>query len=232
MAWGNIWGALVPLFQGEVDLVETRILEGHAAADEQGFAYVTALARMIEGWLEGKRGDPILGAAHIEEGLAAFCSTGAEIFLPFFQTLRAEMLVEAGTPEIALKILDGANAQILRWGERWQEPEVHRVLGRAHAANGDQQAAEEALRRACELADAAGAKAWHLRAANDLASMLEQQGRHADACEALLPLAPHFDGMRPSPDVDAAEDILRVDVQSDAPPSRPPVVSGAVSKTG
>lgn len=190
-AWCHTWGATVDMLLERTDRVSERLVTAMRVAVEQDFAYVNALGAMMRGWLAGQHGDPDGAARGIQEGMDAFMATGAEIVIPFFETLQAEQLVLAGRSAEALELLDDAETRIRRWGERWQEPEVYRVRGNALSAGNDDPLpadAEAAYRQAIEVARAAGARAWELRASTDYARQLALAGRSRDATELLDPI--------------------------------------------
>jgi predicted ATPase len=208
VAWGSTWGAVPDLLRGDTDRATERVLRGHRIAEEHDYAYVAAMAKMLEGWLDGRRGDA-QGVDAIETGLAAFQATGAEIVVPFFQTLRSELLVEHHRPDEALALLEDARARIARWGERWQEAEVSRVEAKALAAGGAMTSDVEArFGTALDLARRQGAHAWQLRAATDFASYLCEQRRPDEARGVLKPALEAFAGAGESEDVVRAARIL------------------------
>jgi predicted ATPase len=210
----------VDIWLGRADRAIERCGEGLRIAREQEYAYVAALGTMIRGWAEGEKGDPRAGAGQIERGLVGFRSTGAEIVVPFFLTLQAELLVRAGGWEESLPLLDDAIARIRRWGESWQEPEVHRVRGLALCAgNGDKLSpeAEAAFVVALETAVNRGADAWRIRACSDYARQLSRAGRREEAEQILDPVLTGRRSGAEYPDVGRAEDLLR-DLRSFAAP--------------
>jgi hypothetical protein len=128
--------------------------------------------------------------------------------VPFFQTLRAELLLEAERADDAVIVLEDARARVARWGERWQEAEILRVEARTLAArNEDSSAIEARFGEALEVAREQGARGWELRAATDFASYLCRRGR-ADEARALL--GPVLDAvpMAAGSDVARAEQVL------------------------
>jgi predicted ATPase len=180
-AWASTWGALPDVLLGDTSRATERVLRGHRISEENDYAYVTAMAKMLEGWLDGRQGHA-QGVEAIEAGLAAFRATGAEIVVPFFETLRAELLVERQRPDEAIAVLEDARARIARWGERWQEAEVCRVEANALAARGETPSVVEArFVAALDLARRQGAVGWQLRAATDFASYLCDQRRSDEA---------------------------------------------------
>ncbi len=208
VAWANTWGAVPDLLRGDTVRTTERVLRGHRIAEERDYAYVTAMAKMLEGWLDGRQGRAH-GVDAIEAGLGAFRATGAEIVVPFFETLRSELLVEQQRPDEAVAVLEDARERIARWGERWQEAEVYRVEATALAARGEAPSAVEArFVTALDLAGRQGALAWQLRAATDFARYLCEQRRPDEARGILEPALENFAGAGESEDVSRAARIL------------------------
>jgi class 3 adenylate cyclase/predicted ATPase len=206
-AWASTWGAVPDLLRGDLGRATERIARGRRIAEENDYAYVSAMARMLEGWLHGRQGRAN-AVDEIDSGLEAFRSTGAEIVVPFFETLRAELLLERQRVDEAVAVLEDARARIERWGERWQEAEVWRVEANALAARNEEPSAVEArFLRAIEIAREQGALGWELRAATDLASYLCQQGRPDDA-RAILAAVLETTAAATSDDVARAERVL------------------------
>jgi len=196
------------LLRGDTSRATERVLRGYRIAEENDYSYVTAMATMIGGWLGGREGraDPV---DEIEVGLSAFRATGAEIVVPYFETLRAELLIERQRPDEAVGVLEDARSRIARWGERWQEAEVWRVEAKALAARNDAHSVVEArFMTALDIAAKQGAFGWQLRAATDFASYLCHQRRPDDARSILEPARAAVEGGADSEDVSRADRIL------------------------
>jgi predicted ATPase len=192
-AWASTWGAVPDLLLSNTTRVAERVRYGHRIAEENDYAYVSAMATMLDGWVEGRleRTDGVSG---IEAGLDSFRETGAEIVVPFFETLRAELLLERQRPDEAVAVLEDARARIARWGERWQEAEVWRVEAKALIALNDVPAAVETrFGTALDVARRQGALGWELRAAADFAAYLCAQRRPDEARSVLEPILDALD---------------------------------------
>ncbi len=191
-SWALTWGAIPYLNRGDHDELLRRVEAGIRIAEDHGFAYLAAMGAMERGFAEARLGSLEQGIESMRLGLGQFSATGAGIVVPFFQTLLAELLVDADRRDEAHELLDVAAAQVERWGEGWQEAEIYRVRGRAQEtlATAD---AEASYRRAVEIASSQGARGWELRARTALAKLLHGQEREEAARGVLESILPEFD---------------------------------------
>ena len=105
----------------------------------------------------------------MRQGLAELRRAGDQVWWPFYGTLLAGALREAGRIEEALAVLEEA-AALVGDGQRVHEAEVHRAAGELLlAVPGRCSEAEVRLLRAVEVARAQRARSWELRAAASLA---------------------------------------------------------------
>ena len=180
LAWFLSWGAMIHLHRGEVRALRACARQSLALAEAHGYAYVRGMATFMLGWC-GHRGsgDGVAdgatsegqGIATMRQGLADFCATGAGIAVPFFQTLLAEALGQAGQWREGLALLDDAWRRVQSGGERWHEAELHRVRGelllqasQADAGEAGLTDAAAALQEALSVARAQQAVRWTQRA--------------------------------------------------------------------
>ncbi len=208
-AWFNTWGSVVHLFEGRTEEVERRTDLGISIGEEQGFAYVAALGKMMAGWAQGQS-DPHAGVAVLKAGIEEFRATGAEIVLPYFNALLAALLTPLDRCEEALDVLARALQQIGEGGERWPEAEVHRICGNVltvkHGPTSPE--AEASYRRALHVAVQQGARRWQLRASTDLARCLHASGREEEALSVLASILPDFEDSPPAPDLEEAGALM------------------------
>jgi tetratricopeptide (TPR) repeat protein len=136
-------------------------------------------------------GDPA-GCNLMAETLHADREQGVAWGRPGFVALYAEACAEAGRLAEGLDALSGILAEIERTDEREPEAELLRVRGLIERKLGRRDDAEASLRRALGVACAQQARFWELRAAHELASLLREQGRHAEAHATLAPVYAWF----------------------------------------
>jgi predicted ATPase len=123
----------------------------------------------------------------MQQGLAAWRATGAEVLRPYGLALLAKASAKLGQPEVGLTLLAEALAVLNDTGERRWEAELHRLKGEvllAHTAESDLEA-ETCFRQALDIARRQEAKSWELRAAMSLSRLWQRQGKRADACQLL-----------------------------------------------
>jgi predicted ATPase len=157
-------------------------------AIDQGFPYWRALATAYRGWVMVKNGDVTEGISLLRIGSAAYRATGSEAWMSHIIVLLVGACEIAGEIEEGLTVLDEAVQIIERTGERWLEAELYRYKGRLLLRQGRSEAAEELYCEALSIAREQEAKLWELRAAESLARLRRDQGRHAEARQLLAPV--------------------------------------------
>jgi hypothetical protein len=106
----------------------------------------------------------------------------------------------------AIALLDSAAELVRQTGEQWCEPEIIRLKAR-FGANGAGEAST-LLRASLDKAREQGAKLWELRAARDLAELLDGEGQRAAAYELLAPVYGWFTEGLDTPDLVEARNLL------------------------
>jgi len=171
--------------------------EGYAAQEcaeasihlamEQGFPLYTARGAVSRGWALVQQGQTKEGIEQINQGLIAIRATGAALHRPYCLALLAEAHGTIGQPETGLTMLTEALALVDTTGERWYEPELHRLKGelllQQHADN--QAEAETCFHHALDIARNQQAKSFELRATTSLARLWQSQGKRDEARQVL-----------------------------------------------
>ena len=155
-------------------------------ATEQGFAFWHATGTLYRGAGLVLQGNLEGGLPLLVEGLESYRATGAELALPYYLSLLGDGYTRAGRFEDAHRAMDEALALAEKNDDRFQEAELHRLLGELHLAETDDQAAAEGcFRTAIETARRQQSKAWELRATTSLARLWQRHGRRDEARAAL-----------------------------------------------
>ena len=163
-----------------------------AVCGEQGFASILAQATMYRGDALAQQGQAEEGIALMREGMDAQLATGASLFRPLFLCFLAKACATAGRFEEGLAAVEEANAIVEKTDEGYYVAELHRlkgelVLGRSgvEAEPSVQTEAEECFRKSIEIARQQEAKSFELRAVTSLSRLWKQQGKKAEARQAL-----------------------------------------------
>ena len=152
-----------------------------------------SLAKGLIGWVIFQRGDR-------QEGLEAMCES-AEQWLekgnPWSAApilLVAESLGQMGEVKEALKLVEDTISLGQRRDVHWCEAELYRVKGMLLHSNSTEapSAAEDAFKKAIEIAREQNAKSLELRAAVDLAILWKSGGKTDQAHELLRPVYEWF----------------------------------------
>jgi predicted ATPase len=160
---------------------------------EQGFLYFMAFDSILRGWALAHQGQAQEGIEQINQGLRAFCATGAELFRSYFLALLAEAQGALGEPEAGLEVLKEALAFAETTGERWYEPELYRLKGALllQQSTDNHLEAERCFHHALAIARNQQAKSFELRIATSLSRLWQQQGKRQEAHD-LLALVYHW----------------------------------------
>jgi len=175
---------------------------------EQSFPMWFGFGSMMRGWCLGVTGAAGEGIPLMLKGLEICRGTGTNLGTPFVLMALAEVYGMAGEPEVGLARLAEATRQIETTQERWAEAEIHRMRGTLLSSMHDRGGAEDSYRAALAVARSQGARFWELRAAADLARLMRDQRRDAEARDVLSPLCDWFGEEPDAPSVNDASALL------------------------
>ena len=202
---------------------------------EQEFPLWLATGMFQRGWALAAGNQLEEGIAQLEQGLAAYQDTGAELGRPYQLALLAEAYSKVGRTEAGLKLLDEALAAVKKSGEHCWEGELQRLRGEMFlndergTRNDERQKkaatmssvqhssfsvhrfeeAEACFQRALEIARQQEAKSWELRAALSLARLWQGQGKNDNARQILEESYGWFSEGFDTKDLQEAEALLK-----------------------
>jgi DNA-binding SARP family transcriptional activator len=178
-----VWACVFRDLRREVGDVREHARALITLATEYEASQWLAAGTIIDGSVHAELGEEAVAIAQINRGLAAYRSTGAQLFLPYFLSLLARACLKAGQPSDGLRVIGEALERVRTTGERVWEPELLRLEGelRLAASAGDVTDARESFRRAMEIARRQSARSWELRAAVSLARILVAEGQREEA---------------------------------------------------
>jgi TOMM system kinase/cyclase fusion protein len=190
LGFALVFAAMIHQFRREVRATQERAEATIRLATDQEFPFWGAQGSMLRGWVLVYQGQVKEGVEQINQGLRAFRATGAEVNQPYFLALLAEAHGTIGQPETGLTMLTEALTPADTTGERWYEPELHRLKGELllQQTSDNQTEAESCFRHALDLARTQQAKSFELRTATSLARLWQQQGKRQEAHALLAPV--------------------------------------------
>jgi class 3 adenylate cyclase/predicted ATPase len=193
---------------GDHAVLDKWAVELVAVATEHGFPHWRGEGTAFRGWVEVECGDLAEGISLLRSGIAAYRSTGAEVYVCHCIGLLASAYEIAEQFEEASALLDDALQIVKRTGESWFAAELYRHKGQLLLRKGYSEAAEKFYRKALRIARQQGANLWELRAAMSLARLRRDQGRQTDARDLLAPIYDWFTEGFDTPDLKKAKTLL------------------------
>jgi len=176
------------LHQWRRDRRAVREVEEEALAldTEHGFGLFLTAGVIQRGWLLAEDGREEEGLAQMRDGLARHRSIGAEVLVPAFLAMVAEVYEKLGRRAEGLSTVSEALAAGQQSGQHYWEAELHRLRGALTLrAEGRTDDAEACFLQAIEVARRQKARSLELRAATSLSRLWAEQGKVRDA-RALL----------------------------------------------
>jgi predicted ATPase len=182
-----VWACVFRDLRREVGAVREHARALITLATEYEASQWLAAGTIIDGSVHAELDEGEAAIARIRRGLAAYESTGAQLFLPYFLSLLARACLKRGQPAEGLRAIGEALERVRTTGERVWEPELVRLEGelRLAASPADVADAGECFRRAMEIARQQAARSWELRAAVSLARLLVAEGQRDEAHRTL-----------------------------------------------
>jgi class 3 adenylate cyclase/predicted ATPase len=182
-AWSQIWC-------GNYETAMALVQQLLPLAQEKRAAYWTAFALINQGCLWALTGSPSNGVTALSSGIAAWRSTGANIWSPFFVSQLAHAYAELGNFKEAARCIEEAIHAVEATKEKWCEADISRLAGEvalmSHKRDVDK--AEAHFEHALAVARQQEAKSWELRASMSLARLWRDQGKVSEARQLLAPV--------------------------------------------
>lgn len=176
---------------------------------EHSLPGLRVIGAIFLGWSLTLLGNPGAGLPLIEQAVEDDQVDGSPIHQCWHFGILAETLLVAGRPHDAITAADRGIDAFARTADHFCAPELWTVKGDALAALGaDAAAIEEIYRSALALAQKFGAKVSELRAATQLARLLQRQGRADDGMTLLRAVYDGFTEGFGTPDLLAAKAVL------------------------
>ena len=154
---------------------------GHA----HGMTFHIARGAAYRAWAIGRLSDPAAGAGELSRAVERFVAQKLRNCLSWFRGMIADLQWRSGAHDDALRSLEEGLSTARETGERLSEPFLYFLRGHVLLSRSplDAAPAEEAFRRAIDIAIGQGAHAYRFRASLALAKLYRTTG-------ALLKLSP------------------------------------------
>ena len=182
-----VWACVFRDLRREFPAVREHARALIALSTEHDASQWLAAGTIMDGAARAELGEGPAAIAQIRRGLAAYGSTGAQLFLPYFLSLLARAYSKIGQPHEGLRVIGLALESTRTTGERVWEAELNRLEGELRLASDPDDVAHamECFRRAIEIARQQAARSWELRATSSLARLLVAAGRRDEARRTL-----------------------------------------------
>lgn len=205
-----IWAISVFIWTGEIKAAEEHVDLLIARAESHSLGPYLAVGHGFKAELAIRGGDAVRGIEDLGDCLRVFHAAPYEMLTTHFTISLIEGLMKAWRFADCLELLDDAIRDAETKGNSCYLPELLRVKGNFLLAVpfSDPDEAEIHFSRSLELSRSQGARAWELRAAIDLAALLDGRGRRESARALLEPMCTWFAEGAYSADQRAAERLL------------------------
>jgi predicted ATPase/DNA-binding winged helix-turn-helix (wHTH) protein len=173
-----IWAVSIDLWSGDLTAADDNIDRFIAHAYSRSMGPYLAAGRGVKGELAIRRGDAESGVATIGRCLQELHESGYELLTTTFNIALVHGHLALGQIEQSAHLIDDAIRLVERSGDHLYMPELLRMKGKvllSHPQPNIEQAKRH-IREALELSRRTGAKAWELRAAIDLATLMADHG--------------------------------------------------------
>lgn len=211
IAFGIVLNAVAALlWLGDLDLAEEHLNSFISRAETHAFEPYLHMGNAFKAELVIRRGDVEAGVAMLRKHIEKLHEARFELFTTRFQIVLASGLKVAGRHADAWRLVEETERMIEVKGCKSYLPELLRLKGSILAAAPElsHTEAEAYFARSLELSRTQGTRAWEVRAATDLASHWDRQGRAAEAHALLRPVVEQFTDGGDTPDLTAAAKVL------------------------
>ncbi len=204
------WAASVFLWTGDLRSAEEHINACISLAESYSLGPLKAVGRGRQGELAIRQGDASDGFEGLRASLAKIHAARYELLTTEFNISLAQGLATIRRPAEALTLINETIQRVETNGDVLYVPELLRVKGGLLLSmpRPSVEDAEKCFMQSLELSRRQGARAWELRTAVDLATLLADQGRRENGRALLQPVFEQFVEGWDTADLKAAERVL------------------------
>jgi predicted ATPase len=190
LVYAQTCAAIVHGFRREGAALQSQAEAVITVAREQGFPFWGTWGMILQGWALATQGQETAGIVRLQQGLAAYQTTGTAVFEPTYRVILAEAHGNVAQIDEGLNVLAEVRALMDRTRECWWEAELYRLQGLLllkHRAP-DVSQVEHCFFQSLDVARHQQAKSLELRATLSLGQLWQHQGKRAEARELLAPV--------------------------------------------
>jgi len=204
------WAASVFLWTGDLRSAEEHISACISLAESYSLGPLMVVGRGRQGELAIRQGDASDGFEGLRASLAKIHAARYELLTTEFNISLAQGLATIRRPAEALTLINETIQRVETNGDVLYVPELLRVKGGLLLSmpRPSVEDAEKCFMQSLELSRRQGARAWELRTAVDLATLLADQGRRENGRALLQPVFEQFVEGWDTADLKAAERVL------------------------
>jgi predicted ATPase len=204
------WAASVFLWTGDLESAEEYIDSTIEQAESNSLGPIVAVGRARKGELAIRRGDAKNGVESLRACLATIHAVGYGLLTTEFNISLVQGLAALGQFAEGVVLVDEAIRRVETNGDEVYIPELLRVKGGLLLSMPQRfvDDAETCFTRSLDLSRRQGARAWELRTATDLATLMAGRGDVGSARELLQPVFEQFVEGLDTADLKAAERLL------------------------
>jgi predicted ATPase len=192
-------------------LQQTETILALGLARDHTMPLYVAAGTYLNGLAKWRAGDRMTGLTEMRRGWTLLHENDCYLCEPFWGMHVAMADAESGQLENGLEILSELIAWAEQSGQHWLDAELHRVHGEllSRYDPSDESSAENALKRALEIARHQQAKTFELRSALGFARLHKTNRRAGAVSDVLAPVLAKFDASQNLPEVEEAKELLK-----------------------